>query len=248
MFSIYHVSRIEGPLELWVQKFGIFIPCHWITQFLSSQYSIYTSSSILSTYSLTGCDSVSYIYNCGKKCALKIALDCDKILQPLAEYGMPGISTEILDAIKESALKYICALYGRKYFSGSLDELRCHLFQTKTSDIRSIPPTSDAFYLHLMRSLYQILIWKRATSTRLMLPSPTDFGRHMKDGCLMATLMTKSLKTKQQPTKCNCQKNKCRSHCRCRNGGVLCSLACKCCGDPLKCTNIDESEPEYLEL
>ena len=176
MLSIYHVSRIEELLGLWVEKFGIFILCHWIAQFLSSQYSIYTSSSILSTYSLTGCDSVSYIYNCGKKCALKIALDCDKILQPLAEYGMPGISTEISEAIKESALKYICALYGRKDFFGSLDELCCHLFQTKTSDIRATPSTSDAFYLHLMRSLYQILIWKRATSTRLMLPSSTDFG------------------------------------------------------------------------
>ena len=119
MLSIYHVSRIEGFLEFWMQKFGIFIPCHWIAQFLSSQYSIYTSSSILSTYPLAGCDSVRYIYNCGKKRALKIALDCDKILQPLTEYGMPGISTEISDAIKELALKYVCALYGRKDFSGS---------------------------------------------------------------------------------------------------------------------------------
>ena len=55
--------------------------------------------------------------------ALKVSLYCDKILQPLVEYGMSDSNTEISNAIKESARKYVCALYGRKYFSGSLDEL-----------------------------------------------------------------------------------------------------------------------------
>lgn len=247
MLSIYHGPKIDGLIELWIQKFDTFIPCHWIAQFISSKYSTHTSSSLLFTYSLTGCDSVSYIFNCGKKRALTISLESDKTLEPLAEYGMPGVSTEVSEAIEESARKYICALYRRKDFPGSLDELRCHLFQSKNSDIRSIPPTSNAFSLHLMRALYQILIWKRATSNRLELPPPTDFGRQLKDGCLVATLMTKPPKPTSQPTKCHCGKDKCRSRCRCRKSGFQCTLACKCCRDPLKCTNIHESEPEYID-
>ena len=161
---------------------------------------------------------------------------------------MPGSGTEISADVLEVSRKFMCSLYGKKDFTGSLDELRCHLFQTKRSDIRFLPPTTDAFYLHLKRALYQVLIWKRATSETLMLPPPTDFGRTIRNGSLMACLMTKSPKPHLQLSKCNCRKDRCRSHCPCRKAKprVLCTLACSCCGDPSLCENIDERDPEYL--
>ncbi|KAG1706217.1 hypothetical protein GQR58_003741 [Nymphon striatum] len=177
--------------ELWMQKQGTFIPCHWISQFLSSCYSNSTTPTIRLAYALTGCDSVSYIFNCGKKRALKVALECDKILRPFAEYGMPELSIEMSEAIHESVCKYMCALYGKRDFSRTLDQLRCHLFRTKMSDIRSLPPTCDAFRLHLMRALYQLVIWKRATSPTLSLPPPTEFSWSTKKGFLLAIQMTK---------------------------------------------------------
>ncbi|KAG1680092.1 hypothetical protein GQR58_012547 [Nymphon striatum] len=64
---------------------------------------------------------------------------------------MPELSIEMSEAIHESVCKYMCALYGKRDFSGTLDQLRCHHFRKKMSDIRSLLPTCDAFRLHLMR-------------------------------------------------------------------------------------------------
>ena len=250
MLGIYHAPLIDGLKELWMQKPDRYIPCHWIAQVLSSRYSSSTGSAILSAYALTGCDSVSYIFNCGKKRALKVALECHDDLQAFSDYGMPGSDTKVSDAIYMSASKYMNALYGQKDFSGSLDDLRCQLFRLKKSDIRSLPPTSDAFRLHLMRALYQIIIWKRATSTTLSLPQPTDFGRRLHNGFLLASRMTKPPKPKLQSSKCNCQKDKCRSRCPCRKADDLCTIRCKCNGDPSRCTlaaeRIENNETDYL--
>lgn len=168
----------------------------------------------------------------------------------------PGTVNKLLDGkdyyamVLDSACKYICALYGKKDFPGSLDELRCHLFKTKKSDIRSLPPTSDAFRLHLRRALYQILIWKRATIPKLSLPPPTKFGRDTDNGYLLATRMTKSPKPNLPSNKCNCQKDKCRSRCPCRNAEVQCTKQCRCDAYPRQCNLaaeiLKENEHDYL--
>jgi len=136
MLGIFHASRIYGLLELWMQKPGTFIPCHWIAEYLGKTYSNSTSSAILSAYALTGCDTVSYLFNCGKKRALKVALECDEILQPLTEYGTPESNTELSEAILHSATKYICALYGKKGFLGPWMSYVVNCFRPKdqTSD------------------------------------------------------------------------------------------------------------------
>ena len=105
----------------------------------------------------------------------------------------------------------------------------------KKSDIRSLPPTSDAFYMHIERALYQILIWKNATSPTLSLPPPTEFGRDNDKGYFFATRMTKSPKPNLPLNKCNCQKDKCRPCCPCRKAGVQCTKQCRCDGDPMQC-------------
>ena len=79
---------ILGLKELWMHKLGRLIPCHLISQHLSSSYSNSMGSAILSAYALTGCDTVSFIFNCGKKRALKKVIDSHAILEPFAEYGI----------------------------------------------------------------------------------------------------------------------------------------------------------------
>ena len=108
MLAIYHVSRIDGLDELWIRKENdIYIPCHRISRFITSQHTALTTSLMLTTYSLTGCDSVSYIFSCGKKKALKITLECNEILKPLAEYRMPGSGTEISADVLEASVKFV---------------------------------------------------------------------------------------------------------------------------------------------
>ena len=71
MMGIYHVSRVQGLEELWMQKQNVFIQCHVISRFLTSNYTNTTSSSLLSAYAITGCDTVSYIFHCGKKTCIE---------------------------------------------------------------------------------------------------------------------------------------------------------------------------------
>ncbi|KAG1674101.1 hypothetical protein GQR58_015236 [Nymphon striatum] len=113
------------------------------------------------------------------------------------------------------------------------------------SDIRSLPPTCDAFRLHLMRALYQLVIWKRAKSTTLSLPPPTEFSRSTKKGFLLAIQMTKLPKPRTVSSKCNCQKDQCRSRCLSRKASApSCTMACRCCGDPLQCTITAENNKD----
>lgn len=251
VLGIYHSARIQDLTELWMQKQSIFIPCHWISHHFSNSYSKSVGSAILCAYALTGCDTVSYMFNRGKKRALKVALDCHRILEPFAEYGLlPECNLDVSEAILDSACRYTCALYGKRNFQGSMDELRCHMFRTTKSDIRSLPPTSDAFCLHVKRALYQILIWKRATLSKISLPTPTGFGRNTDNGYLLATRMTKSPKPNLPSSKCNCKKDKCRSRCPCRKAEVKCTKECRCDADPQQCylaaENSKDNEHDYF--
>lgn len=132
--------------------------------------------------------------------------------------------------------KLFFALYGKKDFNGTLDDLRCHLFQIKKSDLRSLPPTEDSFDLHLRRALFQTMIWKKATMPNLDLPHPTDFGRSIEQGLLLAKQMTRKPKPNTKKTSCKCQKAKCGKRCPCRQEKRRCTLACLCCAEPAKCT------------
>ena len=117
-------------------------------------------SIVLAAYAITGCDTVSYPFRIGKKRALKVALQSTDILGPLAAYGDKHSETPLTKDILNSARLFYFALYGRKDFTGTLDELRCHLFITKKGDLRSLPCTEDAFELHLLGSLHQLAIFK----------------------------------------------------------------------------------------
>jgi len=254
VMGIFYSSNMSSLKELWVhktttgpqnQRLDIHLPCHAIAHYLASKYQGDITAMLLTTYILSGCDTVSYPFRIGKKRALKVTFECTEILGPLAEYGTHGKSLDVSTEVVSSARNFFLALYGNKEFSGTLDELRCHLFMTKKGDICSLPPTEDAFLLHLLRSLHQTTICKRASQPDPELPDPCKFGRSKKNGCLLATRMTKPSKPGIVQTHCNCKKGKCKGRCLCRMAGLKCTIACKCCGDPQNCDLASEDE-DYL--
>lgn len=84
-------------------------------------------------------------------------------LPHLAEFGSDGAMTVTECVVDEARLArvYWNALYGQTGFS-SLDTLRQHMFVSLKSDLRSLPATEDAFFLHVLLALYQILLHRRA--------------------------------------------------------------------------------------
>lgn len=72
----------------------LYLPCHEIAAYLMEHYSPSTPGTILTAYALTGCDTVSYPFGCGKKRAFMVTLDCLAELAPLGSLEKPLISLQ----------------------------------------------------------------------------------------------------------------------------------------------------------
>jgi hypothetical protein len=244
MLCIYYSMRFAELEELWVKKMDIYLPAHAIATSLAMQSDVNAAqltSVLLTIYILTGCDTVSYLYRRGKKRAYKAAIDNIGHLLPLARYGDPDESLEVTEEVVTAARRYIMALYDRSDFGGSLDALRAHLFASIKGDMRSLPPTEDAFRLHLLRSLHQVAVCKRAHLSEPIYPVATYFGRHLVNDKLVATMMLKQPKPTEfkRAKYCRCKKSKCGRGCSCAKANVKCVIACMCAGDPNKCSRVE---------
>ena len=66
---IYHIVRISGVEELWLQKGATYIPCHRIARQLAENNNLYlvssATSALLYGHVMGGCDTVSYSFRRG---------------------------------------------------------------------------------------------------------------------------------------------------------------------------------------
>ncbi|KAJ8367324.1 hypothetical protein AAFF_G00320880 [Aldrovandia affinis] len=183
MMCIYYITHMDGLQELWVKKMDIYLPAHAIVDSLAVKYDVEAadlSSMLLSTYILTGCDTVSYLYRRGKKCTYKTAVDHLEDLLPLCRCGDPGESLDVKEDVVTAARQYMVSLYERSDFSGNLDALRAHLFGNIKGDMRCLPPTED------------VAVCKQAHMSQPTNPVATDFGRELVSGKSVATMMLKN--------------------------------------------------------
>ena len=130
---------------------------------------------------------MSYPYKRGKKRAFKATVENLDHIQALSRYGIPTEDLDVKGDVVTAARYYIMSLYDRSGFGGTLDALRAHLFGNIKGDMRCLPPTEDAFQLHLRRTLHQVVVCKRAHLSEPTYPTATDFGRHLVNGKLVAT-------------------------------------------------------------
>ncbi len=244
MMCMYYITHMDGLQELWVKTMDIFLPVHAITEVLAGKYDVAASdltSLLLSTYILTGCDTVSYLYRRGKRRAYTTAIKHLTDLLPLCRYGDPEESLDVQEEVITAARQYMVSLYDRSDFGGTLDALRAHLFVSIKGDMRCLPPTEDAFQLHLRRALHQLAVCKRAHMVQPTYPAATDFERQLVNGKLVATMMLKEAKPSEfkHSQYCRCKKSMCARGCSCARANVKCGIACLCTGDPNRCSRIE---------
>ena len=91
------------------------------------------NGTVLATYVLSGCDTVSYPCRRDKKKATRIALRMTGRFPAILAFGDQGCSWEMSSTIIKKARQYFVALYGHKGFE-SLDKLREHVFATTKFD------------------------------------------------------------------------------------------------------------------
>ena len=225
IFCMYYYCCLVSLQELWVQtKPDRFLPIHELVASLSGKYMKHheeLTATLLCVYVLSGCDTVSYPFRRGKKKAAAVAIDMVGRLPNLAAYGSSEDFT-VTEEIKTEATLLFTALYGKRGHDCSLNTLRQHVFASTKSDLRMLPPTDDAFNLHLLRALYQLALYQTPHLSNPALPPATEFGRVLINGRLCPLLMTIPAKPNiQQPVSCKCKKSKCLRSCSCTRAGVL---------------------------
>lgn len=99
---------------------------------------------LLALHALTGCDTTSSFYKIGKKSAWAIYFrNIDNI--SLDQFGKVSLSESL-----EKARQFVSYLYHKENCK-NLNEIRLKLTQETKRSAKEIPPTEDAFYLHVQR-------------------------------------------------------------------------------------------------
>ena len=114
--------------------------------------------------------------------------------------------------------------------------LLAHLWYSGKGDIRSLPPTEEAFKLHVYRAFYQLSLYKRSHLADPLLPVLTQFGRKILNEKLLPIMTEKGSKPPSiKNVYCTCKTSKCLKACPCLKASVPCVLSCFCIGAPGKC-------------
>ena len=244
MLCMYHLCRLNID-ELWVEKRNAFVPVHALVTTLSNYTNrspLATTSTILACFVLSGCDTVSYPFRRGKRQAAKSALKMIGRFPNISSYGNESYNMVMTDAVLGEAREFFVDLYGRQEFT-SLDVLRAHLWSSHEGDLRSLPPTEDAFRQHVLRALYQLALYKRAHLSEPLLPSPATFGRKVVNGHLVPIMMLSSPKPESiKALSCKCKRSKCLKACPCSKASVPCVVSCLCTGASGKCGRVKDKD------
>ena len=167
-----------------------------------------------------------------------------KLLRQLQNLGTYDATqhTGTLDAMYNDAINYFITLYVHSDTGiECLNTLLQHICASTQSDLRLLPPTENAFYFHVLHSLYQLTLCKQASKNastfNIALPLLSNFGWKLQNGTLIP--ITMSMPAKPDITSfvhCLCKKSKCLRACSCAKTDVPCSVGCLCLGQLEKCS------------
>lgn len=201
---------------------------------------------ILVAHAITGCDTVSALYNKGKKKIVSILSKSSADLSFLDAFQKNGVSC---DEIAETGEKLLLLLYGAKTNVSTLNEQRyvmyCQqLVQKRLTSpegfqLQVLPPTSDAAKYHSYRTYLQVQQWLGNETI-----VPTDWGWCLSDGKLKPVEMDAEVAPAcvLRLISCGC-KTGCHTKCTCRNNGLKCSSLCSRCGGN-NCSNCEIDSDE----
>lgn len=97
---------------------------------------------------------------------------------------------------------------------------------------RDLPPTEDAFSLHVKRAFLQCAIYKSASKIQPQVPKPTDFGYYIENNVLVPRMTPQEAKPSflEITANCKCKLFTCTNKCKCLKTNVPCNISCLCQG------------------
>ena len=177
----YGATLLNNLLELWVRTAqNAYLPIHEMVVALGTSQCL----AMPFIHSLSGRDTMaSYPYFTGKKAWFKSSMNVDT--PTLQSFG-DNPTDEVTDDIIKQARDFTITVYttAADHFADSdLGKLRTYKFLNNRSTLlKLLPPTEDAFLLHLKRAALATIIDKNAHIAKPRIPSCTDFGWSLNDG------------------------------------------------------------------
>ena len=145
--------------------------------------------------------------------------------QGLTDLGTCPLNT----AQKSSAIQFVGQLYGSSDCS-SLNDLRCSKAEKNVS-AKKLPPTEDSFHLHLLRCVYQLVIWRECNTGMCDRPRPLEYGWEEDDSQMYTPkMMSQSTAAPELLNNLVCDCETCSADCRCCANDQPCTEACSCEG------------------
>ena len=115
------------------------------------------------------------------------------------------------------------------------------VLENKKVKPRKLPPTDDSLIQHVLRCCYQLMIWKRALTSLVDLPSPTEYGYIIDadTGLYMPQMIGQPLAPPELLNNlvCCCE-DQCSDVCVCATNEQPCTQACGCAQAEYNCENV----------
>ena len=137
-----------------------------------------------------------------------------------------GSDWEVPDHILPDVEKFVCALYGQKYFA-SVNAASCNLFRL-TCRSESLPNNQHCLKRHIARENDQIAIHRRCLERFIDAPSAVGHGWHVEEGELVYKCMENSPSPQSvlKSINCKCKKSGCKCNYSCLKEGLPCTEYC----------------------
>ena len=238
IMCIYHAAThlLDLP-ELWVRtEQDAYLPIHHMVSALG----LAQCRALPFIHSLSGRDTTSYPFFTGKKAWFKTSMGLD--LPALQEFG-ENSSYSLSEDVKNQARDLTIAVYASKADHSEdfdLAKLRVYKFLNNRSTLlKLLPPTENAFGLHLKRAALAAIIDKTAHIAKPDIPCFTEYGWSLSDGKAVPCPSTEPAWpiSMDKAISCSCIKG-CQKNCSCAKKGIACYLGCRCQGLETRCSRI----------
>jgi hypothetical protein len=237
VMCIYYASTLLNDLEeLWVRTGpdNYYLPIHQIAKSLGPAQ----CRALPFLHSLSGRDTTSYPYFTSKKGWF---ITSKKIDTPaLEDFAESDDLLALTDEVKNQARDLLIGVYTKRVdmLGSSLAEVRANKFlNNKSTLLKLLPPTEDAYMQHLKRAALATIIDKRAHVAKPVIPSIEDYGWTVSGDKWTPVTSTTPLWPQKmaQSITCGCTKG-CKGNCSCAKKQVACYIGCKCTGSLEKCS------------
>ena len=159
------------------------------------------------------------------------------------------LTADVIDQARQLFMAVYSSSYETSKFT-NLAELRAHKFlKSGGVDLKRLPPTEDAFRLHLERAAYACIVDKTAHKQIPVLPDPQEYGWNIAGNVFVPRPMRNDSWPKDvfKGTSCLCRKG-CQKNCGCSKSSRLCNIGCLCRGNVDTCSRAKLQKELETEL